>query len=788
MFKKIVLLISVLQPLMALTQIKVSGQIADENTGAPLVGAHIHLIGISSQHMVSDNRGAFVFEEVPKGFYEVKVTYVGFQSFTEKLELFEDSHLSVNLKEGLIGEEVVVSASRVDENSPAAYDNITKAEIKQRNNGQDLPFIINNSPSVVVTSDAGTGFGYTGLRIRGSDMTRINITMNGVPMNDAESHNVYFVDLPDLASSLDNIQIQRGVGTSTNGPGAFGASINMQTTLLNHEAYAKYDGRIGSFNTIKNTISFGTGLLENNMAFDGRLSKINSDGYIDRATADLKSLYFSGGYFGEKDIVKFLILSGKEITYQAWGGMPKASLDTNRTFNPYTYDNEVDNYQQDYYQLHYTHTFTDKLSFNASLFYTRGKGYFEQYKNDRAFADYLLDDIIIASDTLTSTDLIQRKWLDNHFYGTNISMNYVDRKLEANAGFGWNRYDGDHYGRVIWAQYASNGNIRHEWYNNNGLKTDFNGFAKVNYAITPLLSAFADIQYRYIKYTIDGIHDNLKDISQEHEFNFINPKVGAVVHLGYLMKLYGSFAIANREPSRNNYRDADDNYQPKAEQLHNIEAGLRVNSAKFAFNANFFYMNYKDQLIATGEINNVGDPILTNIPESFRMGIELSGGAQLLKPLRWDFNLALSKNRIKEFVFYLDNWDSGEQDPIALGETDLILSPNTVGNSILTFSFIKNLDIKWIAKYVSRQYLDNTSYEYNSIDPYFVNDLRISYGFKTDFFKSVKLHLDINNILSEEYESYGWVYNYSTGGKREVIDGYFPMALINFLGGITLEF
>lgn len=788
MFKKLVLLIGIIIPAFVFSQIKISGQIADEDTGAPLVGAHIQLNGITSTHIVSDNRGAFVFENIPKGHYEIQVTYVGYQSFKQKLKLGENAHLSVDMKEGLIGEEVVVTATRVDENSPAAYDNIGKAEIKKRNNGQDLPFIINNSPSVVVTSDAGNGFGYTGLRIRGSDMTRINITMNGVPMNDAESHGVYFVDLPDLASSLDNIQIQRGVGTSTNGAGAFGASINMQTTLLNDEAYAKYDGRVGSFNTIKNTVSFGTGLLKNNMAFDGRLSKINSDGYIDRATADLKSLYFSGGYYGEKDIIKFLILSGKEVTYQAWGGMPKASLDTNRTYNPYTYDNEVDDYQQDYYQLHYTRTFTDKLSLNASLFYTRGKGYYEQYKDDRDFADYKLEDVIIGGDTITSTDLIQRKWLDNHFYGTNVSMNYVDRKLEANVGFGWNQYDGDHYGRVIWAQYASNGNIRHEWYNNNGLKTDFNGFAKVNYAITPSLSAFGDLQYRYIKYNIDGIHDDLRDISQEHEFNFINPKVGAVVHLGYLMKVYGSFAIANREPSRGNYRDADDNYQPKAEQLQDFEAGLRVNSARFAFNANFFYMNYKDQLIATGEINNVGDPIMTNIPESYRMGIELSGGAQILKPLRWDFNLALSKNKIKDFVMYIDNWDTWEQDAVQLGETNLILSPNTVGNSIFTFTPLKNFDIMWIAKYVSRQYLDNTSYEYNSIDPYFVNDLKFTYGFTTNFFKSVKLHLDLNNVLSEEYETYGWVYNYTSGGNREVIDGYFPMAKFNFLMGITLEF
>lgn len=788
MFKNLLVILGIITPMILFSQIKISGQVADNESGAPLVGAHVKIDGISSYHMVTDNRGAFAFENVPEGNYHVAVSFVGYQSYSENLEFEEDAHLSVNLKEGLVGEEVVVSASRVNDNSPTAYENMNKAEINSKNNGQDLPFLLNNSPSLVATSDAGNGIGYSGFRIRGSDMTRINITMNGVPMNDAESHSVYFVDLPDLASSLDNIQIQRGVGTSTNGAGAFGASINMQTTTLNDEAYAKYDGRFGSYNSMKNTVSFGTGLLKNNLAFDGRLSKVHSDGYIDRASADLKSLYFSGGYYGEKDVLKFLILSGKEVTYQAWGGMPKASLDTNRTYNPYTYDNEVDDYQQDYYQLHYTHSFTDKMSLNASVFYTRGKGYYEQYKDDRKLKDYLLDDVIMGGDTITRTDLIQRKWLDNHFYGGNMSLNYQDKKLEANLGMGWNQYDGDHYGQIIWAQYASNGPIRHQWYDNNGLKTDFNIYGKANYMVTPSLSAFADLQYRKINYAIKGTHDDLRDISQEHDFNFFNPKLGITGHIGNLMKVYASFAIANREPSRSNYKDADEGYDPKPEQLQDWEAGLRVNSQSFAFNVNLFYMNYKDQLVATGKINSVGEAIMTNVPESYRMGIEISGGAQLLKPLRWDFNVALSKNRIKDFVMFIDNWDTWEQEAVELGETNLILSPNTIVNSIFTVSPLRNFDIQWIAKYVSRQYIDNTSYEYNSIDPYFVNDLKFTYGFSTNFFKAIRFHLDIQNVLSEKYESYAWVYNYQSGGQRDVIDGYFPMAPINFMAGITIEF
>lgn len=788
MIKKTILFFGLLAPLFLFSQIKFSGQIADDATGAPLVGAHIHVDGLSSFQAISDNRGAFVFNKIPKGNYVVQVSFVGFQTYKESLELKEDGHISVNLIEGIIGEEVVIRANRVNENSPAAFSNLSKAEIEKNNNGQDLPFIIGSSPSVVTTSDAGTGVGYTGFRIRGSDMTRINITLNGIPMNDPESHSVYFVDLPDLASSLDNIQIQRGVGTSTNGAGAFGASINMQSKLLNDEAYAKYDGRLGSFNTMKNTVSFGTGLLKNNMSFDGRLSKINSDGFIDRAAADLKSLYFSGGYYGDKDIIKFIILSGKEITYQAWGGMPKASLDTNRTYNPYTYENEVDDYQQDYYQFHYTHSFTNFLSLNTSVFYTRGKGYYEQYKNERDFEDYLLNDVIIGGDTITSTDLIQRKQLDNHFYGGNLSLNYESKKIEASLGTGWNQYDGDHFGQVIWSQYASNGAINHEWYNNNGLKTDFNIYGKVNYWLNLSFSVFGDLQYRYINYSIKGTHDDLRDISQDHEFNFLNPKIGFVWHVGNLMQVYGSYAIANREPSRSNYKDADDNYQPKAEQLNDLEAGLRVNTPSFAFAANFFFMDYKNQLVATGKINNVGEPIMTNVAESYRVGVELSTGAQLIESVRWDFNIALSKNKITNFVMHIDNWDTWEQETVELGTTNLLLSPNTIANNTLTYTPFSNFNIGFISKYVSRQYIDNTSHEYNSIDPYFVNDIKLSYSFSSSFFKVVRLHLDVQNIFSEKYETYGWVYNYMYGGERGVIDGYFPMAGINFMTGITLEF
>ncbi len=806
--KKTFMFLLLALPFLVQAQFKFSGQIADENNGMPIVGAWIQVSGLESYQALSDNRGAFVFKQLPEGHYTINVKFVGYQTYKESFVLQKDQHVSIDLREGILAEEVVVNANRLSERSPAAFKNIHASDIEKLNTGRDLPFILSLTPSFVSTSDAGNGIGYTSFRIRGSDLTRTNVTMNGVPVNDAESHSVYFVDLPDLASSLDNVQVQRGIGSSTNGAGAFGASINLQTDLLSTEAYAKYSGSFGSFNSLKNTIGAGTGLLDNNMSFDVRLSKITSDGYIDRATANLKSLYFSGGYYGEKDIVKFILLSGKERTYQAWDGVPKYMLDTNRTYNKFTYEDQVDDYQQDYYQLHYTHLFNDNLSVNASAFYTKGKGYYEQFKNKKKLKDYGFNDIIIGGDTLlndvivgndtidhvitpldtiSKIDLIQRKWLDNHFYGVNVNLNYESRKLNAVLGGGWNQYDGDHYGRIIWAQYPAKITKGYEWYNNNGLKTDYNVFAKANYMFTNSLSAYADVQYRHIQYDIEGNHDDLHDLTQSHTFNFVNPKVGVVYHLGNLAKVYASYAIANREPSRNNYKDADDNYEPKPEKMQDIEAGFRINTNKFAFSTNFYYMNYKDQLVSTGKINGIGEPIMTNVDKSYRMGVEISLGTKITKQLDWDFNIALSKNKIKNFVSYTDNWDTWSQIAEELGTTNILLSPSTVANSIFTFRPFKHFSASWIAQYVSRQYIDNTSYKYNSLDPYFVNNLHFTYAVHTKYTKSLKLFFNINNIFAEKYCTNAWVYNYYEGGERKVIDGYFPMALRNFMMGVSIS-
>lgn len=812
MFKKIILLSLMSLPILLSAQFQIQGKVSDKSTTENLEGASLQLLGTSS-FSISNSDGEYTFKNIPRGSYLLSVSYLGYAPYEQKISITENKKLNIQLKPRMVlGEEIIVSAVRVSKKSPATYSELGKEEIQKRNQGKSLPFILNTTPSLVVTSDAGAGVGYTNFSIRGTDISRINVTINGIPMNDAESHSVYFVDLPDLATSLDNIQIQRGVGTSSNGAAAFGASVNLQTKQLSQDPYASLQSSAGSYNTLRNSMSFGTGLLKNKMAFDARLSKITSNGFIDRSRAELKSLYFSAGYYGKNDILKFTLLSGHEETYQAWNGIPKVRLNNDiagmqdlasdwsdetkdhllnsdaRTYNYYTYDNEVDNYQQDYYQLHYSHFFNSELQLSTALFYTRGKGYYEQFKTDRKFEDYLFEEIVIGGETVDRTDLIQRKWLDNHFYGLTAALTYQTDKMENVLGGALTQYDGDHFGEVIWAEYAGDNAIRSPWYLNNGLKTDGNIYAKTNYNLSEKLIAYLDLQYRFIHYTIEGTHDDLRDISQTHEFNFFNPKAGLFYQFNNKNQAYVSFAIANREPSRGNYRDADVNYQPKSERLHDFELGYHHINTRFSVSANLYFMNYTDQLVATGKINNVGDAIMINVAKSYRAGIELSGTFRLNEKLDWAGNLTFSQNKIIDFVQYIDDWDNWNQQTIELGTTDILLSPNQIGSSTISYRPIRNLSISLISKYVGQQYIDNTSNTYNSIDAYFVNDLSLRYKFYPKAFKSIELNLLVSNIFSEEYETYGWAYNYIYNSQQKVMDGYFPMAPINFLFGVNINF
>lgn len=780
-------------------QFSISGQVFDEEK-KPLAGANVVLVG-TQQGTITNSKGYFYFLKVPQGNYQLQVSFVGCEPYQEEIELQADWNSSIALRyDNILAEEIIVKSTRAGKKSPIAKTNVAKEEIEQRNLGQDIPFLLSMTPSFVATSDAGTGVGYTNFRIRGTDANRINITVNGIPMNDAESHGVWWVNMPDLSSSIENIQVQRGVGTSTHGAGAFGATINMQTNTLKKDAYAEFQGSMGSFNTYKTTAKVGTGLVGEGFSFDARLSKLTSDGYIDRGWSDLKSFFVSGGYHTEKSIVKVNIFSGKEHTYQAWNGVPGDLLKTNRTYNSageYTdvngqtayYDNETDNYQQDHYQLFLSHELSPAFSVNAAFHYTYGRGYYEQYKEDEDLADYLIDDVIVGNDTVRSTNLIRQKWLDNDFYGGTFSLNYTASKLDMTLGGAWNKYDGRHFGEVTWARFMGNVEKGHEWYRNTGDKTDFNLFLKTNIQTSDWMSVYADLQFRSITHDMQGLDDDQRDITQKHEFNFFNPKLG--LHFNPLPDhtAYIFYAVAHREPNRSNFTDADPNSSlPKEEMLQDIELGYTLKHKFMTFGLNAYYMIYKDQLVLTGEINDVGGAIMTNVDKSYRRGIEAMIGIQLLHNLSLQANATFSQNKIKDFTEYVDNWDTWEQEAFKLGETDLAFSPNVVFNSRLAYTPLKPLTVALNSQYVGEQFMDNTSSSDRQLDAYFVNNIEVAFVKVLKTSKEIEIKFLLNNIFDVEYESNAWVYSYMQENQRNKLDGFYPQAGVNYLLGMSIKF
>ena len=552
------------------------GTVMDKITGESLPGAHIVLEN-TYLTAISGPDGQYHFNDLKEGTYKLKVSYIGYETIEKEVSIKDDLKMDFLLSAtAIMQDEVVIRGIRTFEQEPPSFSNISKKEISSENMGQDLPYIMALSPSTVISSDAGNGVGYTSIRIRGTDMSGINITLNGIPLNDPESHGVWWVNMPDLASSIDNLQIQRGVGTSTNGAAAFGASINIQTKQYNADPYAEINSSFGSYKTFKNTLRFGTGLIKGRWSVDGRASLISSDGYIDRATSNLKSFNLSGAYHGEKSIYRINIFSGREKTYQAWAGVPKDSLQTNRTYNPYTYENETDNYQQDHYQFFYAREISQFWKVNAALFYVRGRGYYEQYKDDRSFSSYGLPDIIIGGDTISNTDLVQQKWLDNHYYGLTWSVNYKKDKLDLVLGGGWNQYDGDHYGEVIWAQYTGGSEIRDQYYSENSKKNDFNIFAKATYNLNENWSFFGDLQERFVIYETSGLTSDRVPIDVDEKYSFFNPKFGLTYTIDSQHHLYTSYARANKEPNRNDF----ENGVSKPEVLNDFELGWRFNTGK----------------------------------------------------------------------------------------------------------------------------------------------------------------------------------------------------------------
>ncbi len=778
-------------------QINLSGIVKGNNE--PLAGASV-ILKNSMYGISTTSKGTFTFKNLKTGNYVLKVSFIGYETLEMELNLKSDQQITVELKStNIMTDEILISSTWAKNKTPTAFTNITGNEIAKKNMGQDIPYLLQLTPSFVATSDAGAGVGYTNFRIRGTDLNRINVSVNGIPLNDAESHGTWFVDLPDLASSLENVQIQRGVGTSTNGSAAFGATINLQTNTLNSKPYGEYKTALGSFNTFKNTVSAGTGLLKGKFSIDARLSKVTSEGYIDRASSDLKSFFISAGYYSENTVLKANIFSGFEETYQAWNGIPSELL-TNRTYNScgeYTddngniqyYENQVDHYQQDHYQLHFSQKFSSQLNLLVSAHYTYGRGYYENYEEDQNPNDYQILNAMTGNYAIEITDLVNRKWLDNDFYGITFSLNFNNSKSDVIVGGGYNIYNGDHFGNVIWGQYLGNINPNHEWYRSNGLKKDFNIYVKYNYQLQEKLNLFADLQLRSIDYSIEGIDDDLRVITQDHQFNFFNPKLGVFFQPSQNQKLYLSFAIANREPNRTAYVDKDPNgVTPQHETLRDWELGYDFASSGFSFSANYYYMCYKNQLVLTGEINDVGAPIMVNVDRSFRTGLELQAGVQILKNLQWNGNVAVSLNKIKDFTEYVDNWDTWGQEVFELGTTDLAFSPNFIGNSQFVFNPVKNMNLSFISSYIGKQYIDNTSSENRILNPWFVNHLNAEYTLATGLFEEITIRAMVNNLFNEKYESNAWVYSYIYEGERFKMDGYFPQAGTHFMMGLDFKF
>jgi iron complex outermembrane receptor protein len=689
----------------------------------------------------------------------------------------------------LLLEPVEVKAIRAGENSPFTKTNISRKEIEKVNLGQDLPFILNQTPSVVINSDAGNGVGYTGIRIRGTDASRINVTLNGVPFNDAESQGTFFVDLPDFSSSVGSIQVQRGVGTSSNGAGAFGASINISTNEVNLKPYAEFNNSYGSFNTWKNTIKVGSGLVGDHFITDFRLSKISSDGYIDRASSDLRSFYFSTAYIGKKNSLRFNMFSGKEKTYQAWYGVSEADLKTNRTINyagmerpGEPYDNETDNYKQDHYQLFFNQQLTSKLKFNTGLFYIKGKGYYEEYRADQAYTDYGLPEPVYGTDTITNTDLVRQLWLDNDFFGDIFSLHYKDNISQFTLGGGWNRYVGNHYGDVVWAEKGLA--LPGRWYDLDANKNDFSIYFKQQTKIGSQFSIFYDLQYRRVKYNLYGFRDN-PDLIIKNKYDFFNPKAGLSFQKNSWSG-YVSYGRGQKEPNRDDF-EAGLDQQPRSESLNDVELGVEKKNNKYNIGITGYYMHYKDQLVLTGKINDVGAYTRTNIPKSDRMGVELTAAAEITSWLKAVGNFSISRNKVIDFTEYIDDYDNGGQQTKQYSLTDIAFSPNMVGGATISFTPIKNAELSLISKYVSKQYLDNTQNESRKLNAYYTQDVRVIYTLSKKWLKELNIILQANNLFDKLYEPNGYTFSYYYGGGLTTENYYFPMAGRNYMVGVNVK-
>ena len=818
--------------MLTFSQTTLKGKVSDIH-GSPLPGASVVVLE-TRQGTVANDQGEYFFEILKPGAISTRATYVGFEPMTLTTTIAKGKKpetLNFTLQESaILLDALTVQATRAGEKSPFTYSTIKKEELQFRNLGQDVPYLLDATPSVVVNSDAGAGIGYTGIRIRGTDPTRINVTINGIPLNDAESQGVFWVDLPDIAASTEDIQIQRGVGTSTNGAGAFGATINLNSAQFHPEPYGEITGTAGSFGTWKSSAQFGSGLLSSHQSpvtnhqstgftIDGRLSKIASGGYIDRASVDLKSFYLSGAYFGEKRSLRANVFSGHEITYQAWNGVPAQWVDDEklRTFNVSgteksgePHDNEVDDYTQTHAQLIYNEELSRNWHLNLAGHYTRGFGFFEQYKSDESPSRYLLPEPACPDSVgACEYDYIRRRWLDNHFFGGIGALHFSSdgKRLQATFSGGWNQYLGDHYGEIVWGEYLEGAEPGHRYYSGTGDKRDLNFFTKIQYSFTPWLHGFADLQLRRVDYEITGTDNDLRETNATVDYNFFNPKAGLLYDFDEKTTAYASFAVANREPNRSDFTDAAEGNPPQPERLLNTEAGVRFRSSGKAFGVNFYHMLYQDQLVLTGNINDVGAPIRTNVSDSYRLGVELTGQVSLMEKLTLEANATFSQNKIKNFTEKIDNWDTWGQDVVEHGTTDIAFSPNLIAFGKLSYDVLKQenqqLTVAISGKHVGKQFIDNTSNEHTVLDAYTTGDLQLRWILKPSFVEELSFNLLINNIFDARYSANAWTYRYISagydarpddpytrleGGGVYNLTGFYPQAGRNFLVGLTVRF
>ena len=771
---------------------KVEGIVFDQDTNMPLWGASVSVKG-SQKGNVTDSKGRFQLA-FKSSSATISVSFVGY----EPVEVPVEKSKQIGLKKSnFLQDEVVVRATRADENSAMAYSNVSATELGKSNLGQDMPMLLNFTPSVVTTSDAGAGVGYTGIRIRGSDATRVNVTVNGIPINDSESQGTFWVNMPDFASSVNSVQIQRGVGTSTNGAGAFGGSVNMQTNTFEPKAYGEANASGGSFGTLKTTLKFGSGLLGGKFTLDGRLSRIVSDGFIDRASSNLLSAYFSAGYFGAKSFARFNYFTGNEKTYQSWYGTPesrvngsvdemKAFIDRNylsesdannlltsgRRYNYYTYDNQTDNYAQDHFQLITNHRLDEAWNLDLNAHYTYGRGYFEEFRPNADLQSYGLGAKPIV-------DVVRQKWLDNDFYGSTFALNYAgSQKFKFTFGGAWNRYIGRHYGLLV-APVAFAG---HEWYRSRSQKTDLNLYAKANWDLATAWNAYFDVQFRTVGYRMLGTADKFLTLDSDNSYSFFNPKFGLTHQISEKSKVYGSVSAGSKEPSRQDFVD-NAAAAPRPEYLQDYEFGYERSGLRYGLQLNGYFMNYQDQLVLTGAVNSTGDAIRTNVEKSYRLGLEAVLNYQFSKRLIWSGNVTLSQNRIQNFQEKMFDYDLNQEVVINHGNTDIAYSPTVIYGSTLTYT-LGAFEASLLRKFVGKQYLDNTSDDARSLKAYSTHDIRLKYTMK----KGPAFTLLLNNVLNEMYSSNGYTYSYRYGGATTTENFYYPQAGFNFLLGASIRF